>query len=406
MITSKQTLAMVLLIQLIGYIGIALPYPIFSPLFLSNNPSTLSQFMQLPPMMLMGMVLAAYPLGLLMGGSYLGSLSDRVGRKPVLFWSLLATIIANAISAIAIIQQNYLLLVAARFITGLCEGNIAVARAIITDLGNSINKTKSFGYLSAASYSGYLIGPIIAGSVAHFGYYWPFLIATLLSLITFVIVSIWLPETLLKKSTHLKPQLSQLTFLKTPKLLSALFVYILATLGVNTYYEFYPVLLVQSYQMDSLQIAWSTVALTVSMIVVAVWFLLPLEKLMGRKWVITLGFIGLGVLMTLLQFHLDSFKLLAHFILTGIVIAMYNSLYLAWISEKFSHLDQGQLMGSIISSFCLTNIIMALAGSFIALFSMSSLMIMGGILAMMSGLWFLYINQNFVTEPITESYDS
>ncbi len=397
MVSPKQTLTMVLLISLIGYIGIALPYPIFSPLFLTNNSSQLNQFMHLPPMILMGLVLAAYPAGLLVGGSYLGKLSDRLGRKPVLFWSLLGAVAGNALSALAIYLDSFMLLILSRLLTGLCVGNVAVARAIVTDLGQQINKTQSFGYLSAAGYAGYLIGPLIAGGVTGFGYGWPFAIAACLSLMTLIIVAKWLPETGLTK-TRLqknninsgKKALSTIEFLRSPGLLACLWVYVLATLGVNTYYEFYPVYLVQNFSMDSLQIAMATFALTLSMILVAVGLLLPLEKMLGRTTVITLGFIGLGVLMILLQFDPTGWKLYGHFVLTGAVIAMYNSLYTAWMSERFKHLDQGQLMGNMVSTFCLTNIIMALAGSYIVLLSIDTLMLVGGVMAICSGLWFIY----------------
>ena len=66
-------------------------------------------------------------------------------------------------SSLTLYINNLNLFILSRLITGLFEGQIAIARAIATDLSPHINKSKSFSSINAAATIGYLIGPIIGG---------------------------------------------------------------------------------------------------------------------------------------------------------------------------------------------------------------------------------------------------
>src|SRR5579862_5856480 len=143
---EKYQLWVILLIVFIGFIGTSIAYPIFPPLFLypdnhSIIPSTTSQNIR---SILLGLALAAYPLGQFIGSPILGGCSDRYGRKRMLILSLAGSVVGYFLSALSL-QQNWLwVLLLSRFLTGLMEGNLAIVRAMATDL-ESISKYKSIG---------------------------------------------------------------------------------------------------------------------------------------------------------------------------------------------------------------------------------------------------------------------
>ena len=83
----------------------------------------------------------------LVASPVLGDLSDRWGRRPVLIFSLLGTVVSFVMLAVA---HSLAMLFAARIVDGLSGGNITTARAYIADITTEENRAKAFGMLGAA----------------------------------------------------------------------------------------------------------------------------------------------------------------------------------------------------------------------------------------------------------------
>src|SRR5580704_5717790 len=74
--------------------------------------------------LILGVLLALYPLGQFLGSPVVGGLSDRYGRRPVLLCSLMATTVFYVGIATALTVQSLPLLMASCFLAGLSESNI------------------------------------------------------------------------------------------------------------------------------------------------------------------------------------------------------------------------------------------------------------------------------------------
>lgn len=93
-----------------------------------------------------------------------GSFSDRVGRKPILVWSVAATAMANASLGAAIAWGNGIgWLFAARIAAGIATANLSVASAYIADITSPENRSKGMGMIGAAFGLGFIFGPGIGG---------------------------------------------------------------------------------------------------------------------------------------------------------------------------------------------------------------------------------------------------
>ncbi len=89
-----------------------------------------------------------------------GRLSDRMGRKPVMLISVLATVIsylwlANADSILAIY--------ASRAFAGFTAGWLATSQAFVADVTRDEDRAKGMGLLGAAFGIGFTIGPAVGG---------------------------------------------------------------------------------------------------------------------------------------------------------------------------------------------------------------------------------------------------
>ncbi|WP_018693150.1 MFS transporter [Algicola sagamiensis] len=143
-----KTLLTVLFVVMVSTAGVALPYPLLAPMFLGDIPPPMVTEYILPPSVLFSIALAIYPLGIFLGGNYIGALSDQYGRRKMLLWTLGGSFIGYIISAYAILNEDFVLFLASSFLTGLFEGNISIARAIALDLSHLVGKTKSMSWLT------------------------------------------------------------------------------------------------------------------------------------------------------------------------------------------------------------------------------------------------------------------
>ncbi len=121
-----------------------------------------------------------------------GKVSDRFGRKPVLLFGLLGTVVGYVLMGLA---SSVMMLFVARLIDGISGANIGAAQAYLADISAPEDRAKAMGLLGAAFGLGFVFGPALGGwaSVA-FNYAAPMFIAAALSLVNFFFVIFCLPE--------------------------------------------------------------------------------------------------------------------------------------------------------------------------------------------------------------------
>lgn len=93
---------------------------------------------------------------------WLGRLSDKYGRLPVLIYSQVGTVLSFILMASA---QNIGMMFAARILDGITGGNVIVAQAYITDVTPREHRTRALGLVWAAFGIGYTVGPAIGGGL-------------------------------------------------------------------------------------------------------------------------------------------------------------------------------------------------------------------------------------------------
>ncbi|QYR20966.1 MFS transporter [Paenibacillus sp. sptzw28] len=112
------------------------------------------------------LVFAAYIVGLLAALLIAGQLSDRFGRKPVLFPGLIAAVLACLLFATA---SSVAVLLVARFLSGIAVGVIVSAgMASVVDVGGTAQRQLASLAASVAMVLGAGLGPLIGGVLAEF----------------------------------------------------------------------------------------------------------------------------------------------------------------------------------------------------------------------------------------------
>ena len=141
----------------------------------------------------LGVLAASFALTRILLAGPLGSLSDRVGRKKILVYTLLGFAISNILYALA---QHVWLMILARALEGaVSAGFFPAANAFVSDMTTPDNRGTAMGYLSTGNMVGFVVGPVVGGVLAQFlGIRLPFVIAAAASILTMILLSILITE--------------------------------------------------------------------------------------------------------------------------------------------------------------------------------------------------------------------
>jgi MFS family permease len=135
-----------------------------------------------------------------------GRLSDRIGRRPVLLWSIAGSAAGMFLLGLA---QSLPLLFLARMFSGFATANIAVAQAYIADITLPENRAKGMAVIGIGFGLGFMIGPFIGGElgrwqiIGHQGTL-PSFVAAGLSTINLLLALRFLPESLAKENRSIR----------------------------------------------------------------------------------------------------------------------------------------------------------------------------------------------------------
>jgi len=200
-----MSLVLLLVIALLNTMGMTIIIPLvpFLTLQYLAHPTNLA--------VIMGWLTAAYGICQLIAAPVLGVLSDRFGRRPILFICLLGSAFGYLIFGLG---GALWLLFLGRIIDGLTGGNISILFGYIADITEPQVRGKYFGWLGAAASIGSLMGPAVGGLLATLNDRAPFLVAAGLLLLTLVWGYFLLPESLDKEHRITSISVSELNPLK------------------------------------------------------------------------------------------------------------------------------------------------------------------------------------------------
>ena len=138
------------------------------------------------------LLMACYSLAQFLFAPVWGAVSDRVGRRPVMLFSIAATALGLAGFASATALWQLFLF---RSLHGMATANISTAQACVADLTPPEKRAMGMGLIGAAFGVGFTVGPLIGGELAAWGYAAPIWFAAGLSALNFVLALVLLPET-------------------------------------------------------------------------------------------------------------------------------------------------------------------------------------------------------------------
>ena len=313
------------------------------------------------------MLFSVYSFFSFLSAPFLGALSDKIGRRPVLMVSIASTSLGWFVFAMA---HSLPLLLLGRIIDGLAAGNFSTAQSSISDLSKDAKeRAGNLGIIGMIFGLGFIIGPFIGGMLSQISHSAPFWFVGIMALLNVTLAYFFLPET----NRHIdkdrkidwnptRPLIAAAKNINLRTLYIVWFLFNLIAVGANTVFALY------------LGRAYGFSPLTTGMFFTGIGLVLAFNQgfLLRKFWLkkfkekqlilIMLGFFATG-------FLLMSFHVLGLFILGMILTAFGQStLGVAMTSEIMGEVDvkeRGEAVG-VLSAIASAATILAPIGSGLA----------------------------------------
>jgi MFS transporter, DHA1 family, tetracycline resistance protein len=294
----------------------------------------------------------------------LGSLSDRLGRRPVLLISLAGAAINYLFLAFA---PSLWMLLLGRAIAGLTSANVSVATAYITDISHEDKRARRFGLVNAMFGIGFIIGPVLGGALGDHWLRLPFIAAAVLNGCNLLLAFFMLPES--RTPTREKIDLAALNPLRplrwvfsAKNLLPITIIFFMFSATGEVYGTCWALWGSDTFQWNGLWIGLSLGAFGVCQTLAQAFLPGPAVKLLGERGAVLAGIAGACIALIVMAFATESwmvFAIMPVFALGGIGAPALQSLATKQVDEGL----QGQFQGVLASAVSLASIFCPLAFS-------------------------------------------
>jgi DHA1 family multidrug resistance protein-like MFS transporter len=296
----------------------------------------------------------AYALTSAIAAPFMGALSDRFGRRPLVLVSLAAYILAFIGYLFAPSAQSiiYLRGMAGAFTAGLVPAVIG----IVADLAPVNRKAQWIGIVNGGASIGWIVGPVLGGTLYdHWGYEVSLIVSIMMAITTFITALLTLRnvrETSISRldihSNSDRTALLKAFCASLPDSLSSFSVLLGISFTVLFAWAFIePRFMFYAY--DSLEWNSSTLGLMMSTYGIAMMLgeftLSRLSDRIGRKPVILIGLLMFSAQFIGLAFSRDDLLIAAAFIIAGFGNALYDPALSAYILDITPIKYHGQILG-------------------------------------------------------------
>ncbi len=253
-----------------------------------------------------GLIMSVFSFSQLFASPVTGKLSDRFGRKPILLISQTSTLIGFLLLGIA---NSVWLLVAARLIDGLIGSNMTVSQAYISDVTSPQDRTKIYGYSSAVFGAGLIFGPLIGGTLSTINYSIPMFFAAGISLISIILVILFLPESLSLKKENSKIKFNDIIpfddakrFFKDSNVRNVLLLFFIYSFGFMLFISSFALFAKEQVQVTAQELGFLMAWIGILRVIFQSLLINPLQKKFGENSALSIGIISMILTMVILAF--------------------------------------------------------------------------------------------------------
>jgi MFS family permease len=339
-----------------GFVGYSMMITLFTPMFMYAQAGIVPAQSSLEyRVILLGIVLALFPLAQFFGSPILGAFSDRFGRRPILLISLYAAPLCYALIAFSLTASNLSLLLLGSLLAGISQANIVIAQSSIADVAPAKERGRLFGYIYLSASSAYIIGPLLGGKLVNptaapwLQYATPFWVVCVLLIITLIWTQMVFQETKETKAAHVSYWLAftnLLTVFTSRKLRMLYLINFLLYFSIFGFFRCYPMYIVDAFHVSAFKLSEYIAWVAVPIILVNLGVTGALSKRFSPSTLTLWSGLLTGLFMLLIILPGSSNALWITLFLTSAALALALPACSTLLSLSAGDHEQGQVMGN------------------------------------------------------------
>jgi DHA1 family tetracycline resistance protein-like MFS transporter len=316
-----------------------------------------------------GLIISVFSFCQLFASPITGKLSDRFGRKPLFILSQLSTLAGFLLLGFA---TTAILLVVARLIDGLLGSNMTVSQAYISDITEPRHRTRVYGYSSGVFGAGMIFGPFISGVLSRIDYSVPMFLAAAVTLVSIVLVILFLSETITEKPEKLSlgfndviPVNDAKRFAKTPNVRNILFMFFIYNAAFFLFISNFGLLAEAQFHVGADQVGFYMAWIGILRVVIQTFLIARILRALSEGSMLRTGIVAMVVSMVTLAFSTDYLFVFVPLIFLAYGAGVGRPILTSKLTNSVTQKETATVLGVNNSLQSIGQIITPIAGGFI-----------------------------------------
>ena len=288
-----------------------------------------------------GLLFATFSLAQMVCAPFIGRLSDRIGRKPVIILSLVGTAIGSVITGAA---GALWVLFLGRAIDGASGASVAVAQGAVIDIAPPDQRARLIGLLGAAFGVGFVVGPALGGLAALGGPHVPFYVAGAIAGLNAIAAYIRLPETKPHKAVDVSKPTTRESAL-TPSLRRLAIVLFVGTVSFAGFEATFSLFGQRRFSLTEGSNAMLFLFVGVVMVLVQGALIGPLTEKLGSRTLMRIGLVGIAIGFTGMAYTYSWAPLFVVLFLVAVGQGVFGPSTSALVAELAPEEKRGEALG-------------------------------------------------------------
>jgi MFS transporter, DHA1 family, tetracycline resistance protein len=369
----------------IDIFSFGLMYPVIVALF--HHPIVIGVYRPAMRDAYLSLAFSLFPLGMFFGASFLGDLSDAIGRRRTLLICMAGLASAYALMWLAIETRELLVFLAGRLLSGLMAGTGPIAQAAMMDRSSEAERGRNMANVVLVNCIGLIAGPAMGGVLGHLDFRAPLGVALLLCLVVFL----WIRGSHVEEAhvprklvMNWRRPIDVFTRALRHRVIGPLSLsFLLFQLGFGLYYVYILVKLRKLYGVTALELGLFSAVMGVGFLIGTTVGYRSAARWLGKdRKVAALGLAACGIFIMLSAAYLPDAAqwIVALCVCTSNVLAFVG--LLALISAAASSDEQGWALGIGASMTALAFFLAGLPAATLTLIPLGALLGIGGLIVL------------------------
>ncbi|WNZ30349.1 MAG: MFS transporter [Candidatus Bathyarchaeota archaeon] len=315
-----------------------------------------------------GLIASVFSFCQLFASPITGKLSDHFGRKPLFILSQLSTFAGFMFLGFA---TTALLLIISRLIDGLLGSNMTVSEAYISDITEPKHRTRVYGYSSGIFGAGLIFGPVIGGLLSRINFSVPMFFAAGITLISLVLIVLFLPETITKKTEKISLKFNDVIpveevkqFAKTPKVRNYLSMFFVYSIAFFLFLSNFGLLAEKQFHVTADQVSFYMAWIGILRVIIQTALISRILRFLGENRALITAIVSMTVAMIILAFSAEYLLVFVPLIFLAYGTGVSRPIFISNLTNSVTQKETATILGVNNSLTSIAQIITPILGGF------------------------------------------